>query len=98
MLSADRCHEHKDSSPDKPFTNRLEGTPVSLDWLYHIVWRKWPIILGLCILGGLLGAIIAFLRPEYWKATALIEIGEVANEPLESTSYTTDQLRDPAFR
>jgi len=97
MRSTDRCNEHKISSPDKPFTDRPESTPVSLDWLCHIVWRKWPIILGLCILGGLCGFIIALLYQEYWTATALIEIGEVANEPLESTSYTTDQMRDPAF-
>lgn len=97
MRSIDRCCEHRISSPDKPFTDRLESTPVSLDWLCQIVWRKWPIILSLCVLGGLCGAIIAFISPQYWKATALIEIGEVANEPLESTSYTIDQLRDPAF-
>jgi hypothetical protein len=53
--------------------------------------------LGLCVLGGVCGAIIAFISPKYWKATALIEIGEVANVPLESTSYTIDQMRDPAF-
>jgi len=97
MRSTDRCNEHKISSPDKPFTDRPESTPVSLDWLCHIVWRKWPIILGLCILGGLCGFIIALLYPQYWKATALIEIGKVANNPLESASYTIDQLRDPAF-
>lgn len=98
MRSIDRCCEHRISSPDKPFKDRPESTPVNLDWLCQIVWRKWLIILGLCVLGGLCGAIIAVISPQYWKATALIEIGEVANEPLESTSYTIDQMRDPAFR
>ena len=97
MRSTDRCNEHKISSPDKPFTDRTENTPVSLDWLCRIVWRRWPIILGFCIFGGLCGVITALLYPEYWTATALIEIGKVENKPLEKTPYTVDRLRDPAF-
>lgn len=97
MRSTEHCCEHKISSSDKPFTDRMESTPVSLGWLCHIVWRRWPIILGFCILGGLCGFIIALLYPKDWTATALIEIGKVSNKPLAKTSYTVDQLRHPAF-
>jgi uncharacterized protein involved in exopolysaccharide biosynthesis len=97
MRSTDRCNEHKVSSPDKPFADRMASTPVNLSWLCHIVWRRWPIILGLCILGGLCGIIIAFVYPKHWTAIGLIEIGKVSDELLVSTPYTIDRLRDPAF-
>ena len=97
MRSTDCWNEHEVSSPDKPFADRMASTTVNLEWLFHIVWRRWPIILGFCILGGLCGIIIALVYPKYWTATALIEIGKVSNQSLVSSPYTVDQLRDPAF-
>ena len=81
----------------KDITDSITKNYVSLDWLCKIFLHKWPLIIGFIFLGGLCGVMLSILFPKQWKATALFEVGQVANKPLEATSVTVDRLRDPAF-
>ena len=58
---------------------------------------RWPLVLGLFVLGLLIGTVVALAQPTTWSSSTLVAIGPRTTST-STPSSTTIALQDPSIR
>jgi uncharacterized protein involved in exopolysaccharide biosynthesis len=92
-----------DQTTSRP--NGLDDDEISLLDVFDFFVESWRSIVSLAILGGVVGAAVAFLMPVKYEATALIKpatVGAVKEfiveeRPVESVAILAEKMRSPTY-
>ena len=76
--------------------NPAEQTEFSLFDIYDFFREGWKTIIGFSVIGVLIGVIVAFVLPEKFQASALIDPASVASRPSANAAITRQRVEQPA--
>lgn len=79
---------------EKPDADQNE---ISLLDIYEFFRDGWKTLIGFSILGLSAGLITAFVLPEKFQASALIEPASVASKGVESVSVLVEKMKSPTY-
>ena len=76
--------------------NPAEQTEFSLFVVYDFFREGWKTIIGFSVIGLLVGVVTAFVMPEKFRASALIESASVATRPSANAAIVRQSVELPA--
>ena len=74
----------------------VEQTEFSLFDIYDFFREGWKTIIGFSVIGVLIGLIVAFVLPEKFQASALIDPASVATRASANSAITRQRVEQPA--
>lgn len=75
----------------------IDQDEISLVDIYEFFKDGWKTLVGLSALGLSAGVIAAFVIPEKFQASALIEPAAVASKAVESTTVLVEKMKSPTY-
>lgn len=75
----------------------IDQDEISLVDIYEFFKDGWKTLVGLSALGLSAGVIAAFVIPEKFQASALIEPAAVASKAVESTTVLLEKMKSPTY-
>jgi LPS O-antigen subunit length determinant protein (WzzB/FepE family) len=76
---------------------QIADESISLLDIYDFLQQGWKTLLAACFLGGGLGLTAAFLWPEKYEASALIQPARVLSNDVESQGVLAEKMRSPTY-